>query len=676
VSELYRILVIEDNNENAVIEKYIAGHCNNGVGELKSVETQDEFIDALMEKEWDIILSEYELLDFTAETALRIVNRRGIDVPLVVVSDKAEEHNVMSILYAGAEHFVVKNDMDRLCITVPRSIANSRRRREISGELEKHRKHLEELVVERTAELENSNNQLMHEIGKRKRIESALRESESQYRNLVENSRDGICIIQDQKLQFVNQHLEQMLGYDANSMIGINFIEYCFSEEHDLIMAAYGRIIKGEEDTQSYETALLTKRGQRTEVHINTNVIDYHGRRAAMVVIRDITEQKRVRSMVRENERLEAVGLVARGVGNNFNNIMGVISSYAASITDSFLPHTRPHDSARKILDATRHASALTKRLLSVVQVSETESDKTNLEQVSLSEIITKVGGLVAHSLQTNGINVVIKKKAPLPFVIADKNQLLDALISIFMNSIEAMPDGGTLSINAIERSIGKPRTNPNAKGGRFVGLIIQDNGVGMTKEQIAKVFEPFYTTKEEQSAFGLGLPVAQSMAQSWGGWIDIRSRLAKGTRVRIFMIKAEEQSDVVAKEMAVPMKVLVVDDNDGRREMMVSTLLDHGHQVIEATDGAMAIDLHRQHAGDIDLSIVDWLLPKKDGKSVLKAILEHDSQSKVIMISGFSRDYVRSEIRMGAWGFLQKPFSGEEFLKAIDKECARGNEQ
>jgi len=193
-----------------------------------------------------------------------------------------------------------------------------------------------------------------------------------------------------------------------------------------------------------------------------------------------------------------------------------------------------------------------------------------------------------------------------------------------------------------------------------------------MNKAQIAKVFEPFYTTKKEQNAFGLGLPVAQSMAQNWGGWIDIRSRLGKGTRVRIFMTKAEDQSDVIVEKTIAPMNVLVVDDNDGRREMMVSALLNNGHKVIEATDGEMAIKLHKQHAASIDLSLVDWLLPKKDGRSVLKAILEHDSQSKVIMVSGFSRDYVRSEIRMGVWGFLQKPFSEEDLLKAIDKEFMR----
>lgn len=671
MSELYKILVVEDDSSGSVIGEYVTTHCNSGLGELKRVDNQDDLIHALRESHWDMILSEYSLPEISAEKVLKIINRSGLDIPVIVVSDKTNEQYVMPILYAGAEHFISKDDMEMLCITVPRSIAISRRRREVGSELEKYRKRLEELVAERTAELEKANAQLKHEVDKRQRIENALRESESQYRNLVENASAGICIIQDQKLNFVNQCLAQMLGYDAELIIGTKFIDYCFSEEHDRIMASYYRIMKGEEDTQSYETSLLNKRGQRVEVHVTTNVIEYHGRRGAMVVIRDITEQKRISRMVRENERLEAVGLVARGVGNNFNNIMNVISSYAVSIADSFLPHTRPYDSARKIMDATRHASALTKRLLSVVEVSETESDKTNLGHVALSDVIKNVGDLVAHSLQAHGIEVVIKKKGPLPFVMADKSQLLDALISIFMNAIEALPDGGEISINVIERTINKPHTNPTAKGGRFVGLSINDNGVGMSKEQIAKVFEPFYTTKTKEKAFGLGLPVAQSMAHSWGGWIDIKSRLGRGTRVRIFMTKAEEQT-VVEEDLVTPLKVLVVDDNDGRRKMIVGTLLDQGHQVIEATDGEMAIKLYNQHAAEIDLSIVDWLLPKKDGKSVVKAIMAHDFQSKVIMISGFSKDYVRSEIRMGAWGFLQKPFEKDELLKAIEKERIR----
>jgi PAS domain S-box-containing protein len=672
MSEPYKILIIEDGSQNAAIEEYIAGYCNSHMGELKRVDTEVGFVDALDTVEWDIVLSDYKLNDFSAEAALKIINRRGLDIPLIVISRKEDEHDIMAVLYAGAEHFITKDDMEHLCITVPRSIANARRRREITSELQKYRKHLEELVAARTAELESANEQLQDEVGKRKRMEDALRESESQYRNLVENAHDGICIVQDKKLQFTNHHLVHMLGCNFNSVIGTDFIDYCFPDECERINELYRRIIKGEDDMQRFDTALVTNRGQRMEVSISSSAIDYHGRRAVMSVVRDITEQKRISRMALENEKLEAVGVVARGVGSNFSNIISVISSYAVSITDSFLPHTRPHDSARKILDATRHASVLTKRLLSVVQVSETDSEKIRLEPVLLTDVLKKATDLVAHSLQANGIRLMIKKRTAMPYVMADSNQLLDTLISIFMNAIDAMPDGGTLAINMLERHIAKPRSNPNSPGGRFVGLSIHDNGIGMEKSQLSKVFEPFFTTKGAQDAFGLGLPVAQSMAQSWGGWIDIRSRQGKGTRVRVFMVKTDVSSGSLPDNSASPMKILVVDDNDGRREMMVSTLLGKGHQVIEASDGDMAIELHRQHASDIDLYVVDWLLPGTDGKDVLKAILEHNSEAKVVMISGFSRDYVRSEIRMGAWGFLQKPFSAEELTRAVDAECRR----
>lgn len=675
MSAPYKILIIEDSKTEDGITSYINNHCSGHIDELRQVNSLQGLIDALDEKEWDIILSDFHLKGIEASDALKIVNRRGIDIPLIVVSDKEEEKGVMSALYAGAEHFIMKNDMERLCITVPRSIANSRRRREITNELRKYRQHLEDLVAERTEELEQANKNLQTEVGKRKRTEDALRERESQYRNLIENAHDGICIVQDQKLKFVNRHFEQMLGYENKSTVDTRFFLYGFSDEQERIAGIYRKIIKGEEQLLRCETAFVTKNGQRIEVSMSASAIDYQGRRAAMIVVRDITEQNRARRMALESERLEAVGVVARGVGNNFANIMNVISSYAVSISDSFLPHTKPHDSARRILDATHHASILTKRLLSVVQVSETESGKVEIEPVKLGDIIKKAQGLVAHSLQGNGIKVVIKDRVMVPYVLADSDQLLDALISIFMNAVDAMPNGGKLVINLVERNIARPRSNPDAEGGRFVGLTIRDNGIGMTKEQLARAFEPFFTTKGDGDAFGLGLPVAQSLSQGWGGWIDIRSRSGKGTRVRVFMKKTDDPTaDKKIDESQLPTKILVVDDNDGRRRMMVETLTEQGHTVIEAANGDEAIRLHGEHANSIGLAIIDWLLPGTDGKGVLRSIFEHDPQAKVIMISGFSRDYVRSEVRMGAWGFLQKPFSKAEFLKAVQKERQRKN--
>ncbi len=519
--------------------------------------------------------------------------------------------------------------------------------------------------------LRASNEQLQKEIFQRERFEKALKESEAQYRYLVERSVDGICIIQDQKLQFVNQQLQQMTGYDAEDVLGTNFLDYIAPSETERVGGLYRRIVKGEEDSQSYETVIKTRRGRFIEVHVSAKAIEYQGRRGVMAVIRDVTEQKRVGRMLLENERLEAVGVVARGVGNNFTNIMNVINSYAASIADSFLPHTRPHSAARKILDATQHASDLTRRLLSVVRVSETDQ-KSNVVSISLMAEIEKVQGLVGHSLRSQNVEMEIRKKDRMPYVMADQSQLLDTLMNIILNAADAMPNGGKITIDFVERRISKPRSNPNAKGGAFVGLSVQDTGKGMSKDQVDRVFEPFYTTKEMQEAFGLGLPVAQSMAQSWGGWIDIRSREGRGTRVRIFMAKAEPPESEVVEVSVHTVKALVVDDNDGRRKMMKDTLEQLGHDVIEAADGDAAIEIVGEQSDEIGLYIIDWIIPGQNSKDVLKTVLRNDPKAKVIIVSGFSRDYVRSELQMGAWAFLQKPFSKDEFADTVEEVLMR----
>ncbi len=671
MSAPYKVLLIEDSENDAILLEHVLRHDGMAFA-LTRVEERAAFEEALACEEWDIILSDCLLPTFSADEALKILNVSQRDIPFIVVSGKVDEGDVASILRAGAEHFVAKDDMTRLPIAVDRAITSARRRQTTASELSKHREHLEELVRERTGELEDANRRLQVEIRERERIEESLRGSEAQYRDLVENSLDGICIIQNQKLQFANPQLAQMISIDAEDLVGTSFMDYIPAGEAERVTGFYRSIVKGEEDTQRYETAIITKRGRHLEVAISATAIEHHGRRAAMIAIRDISEQKRSRLAVIENERLEAVGIVARGVGNNFTNIMSVISSYAASIADSFLPHTRPHTAARKILDASRHASDLTKRLLSVVRVSETES-QAEVEPVDLSSAIEKARGLVDHGLRARGVDLVVKRSGSLPYVMADQSQLLDTLMNIFLNGADAMHEGGTLTLAIVERRISKPRSNPNATGGQYIGLSIQDTGVGMSKEQIARVFEPFFTTKDSEEAFGLGLPVAQSMVQNWGGWIDIRSRPGRGTRVRIFMAKAERPTKSEAEERKEePLTVLIADDNEGRREMMARALKEAGHQVLPASSGDEAIAIYGQNAKFIDLSVIDWLMPGTDGKSVLKAILDHDPQSKAIMISGFSRDYVRSEIQLGAWGFLQKPFSSEEFITAIDDMRAR----
>jgi len=675
MSNPYNILIVEDAVLNGRIEDYIRSHCTKHLGQVLHVDSEGAFLAALDEHEWDIVLSDFNLKNFSAEKALQITNRRGLDLPCIVITDQESEPAVMDVLYAGAEHVISRDDIERLCITVPRSIANARRRRDVTRELVSHRHLLEEQVAARTAELELLNEQLKREIRAREQVAEKLRRSELQYRKLFENVHDGICIVQDRTLQFVNRRLEQILGYDEKMTVGTGVFDYFPAEEKAGMLDVYRRIITGDADMLQADTVLIKKNGQRIDVNISASTIEYNGKRGVMVMVRDITERKRVARITVENEKLDAVGVVARGVGNNLTNIMNIISSNASIITDSLLTHSRAHDAACKIMEAAGHAGSLAKRLLSVVQFSQGAEVKANLGPVSLSEVIERAAGMVAYELQTNGIELRIKKPGSLPEVIADRNQLIDTLLSIFMNAIDAMPEGGTLAVKAIARKISRPRANPNSSGGRFVGISIHDDGIGMTREEVARAFEPFYTTKSSKDAFGLGLPVAQSMALSWGGWLDIRSRPGKGTRVRIFVPKSEGSSAGAGgrHRLKDKMNILVVDDNEGRRRMIVDTLKMHGHKVVECADGEKALDIYRKSSNNIDICIIDWLLPGIDGGEVVKAVYDENTQARVIMASGFSRDYVRSQIRIGSWGFLQKPFSEDELMREVDKVCRGG---
>jgi len=635
------------------------------------VETEQEYCAALENETWDIVVSDYSLPEFGAPRALEVLNETKRDIPFIVVSGVVAEEEAVSTLRAGAEHFILKNDLTRLPVIVDRALAAATRRRANRQELQRHRDHLEELVGERTAALAAANENLKREFEARERTEEALRKNEARYRALVEGGMDGICILRDCEFTYVNYQFEELSGYTSQELFGTRFethISEDYIEQAETVCAC---LAEGEGETQRFEAALIQKTGQTVDVEISAKPISYPGTQAVMLVVRDITSRRMAERMALQSEHSEALSVVAQGVAQSFANIMTVINSFAASIADSFLPHTRPYDAAKRILDATEHASDLTKRLYSVSRPKIQEDE--HIEPVSLAKALKSARELVDSPLSSRNITIRVRRPGTLPLVMAEESELLDTLIHLLLNAVDAMPNGGTISIRTIERRISKPKSNPKSPGGVFVGICIQDSGEGMTKDQVDQAFEPFYTTKDKEDAFGLGLPAAQSMARSWGGWIDLRSRPGRGTRVRIFVPKATvSEADEVKSAGVGSRTVLLLDDNSGRRDMMRGVLERAGHTVLAFENGTEAIKAYHARADEISLSVIDWIMPAGDGEYVLQEILGHAPKANVVVVSGFSRDYARSQMRFGAWEFLQKPFSEEEFLGVVTKVLSR----
>lgn len=514
---------------------------------------------------------------------------------------------------------------------------------------------------------------ITRDITLRKVTEQSLRESEAKYRNLVENARDGICIIQEGKLVYVNQRLAELTGHSVDDVIGTAFLDYVDPVEAARAAEAYEQMLREEAETQRLDTLLRSREGQRIDVAINAGVIPYEGGQAALLMIRDVTEEKRWQEALRENERIETIRTLARGVAHSFNNIIGVIQGYAVSITDNLLPETRPHQYSKRIGDAARHALHLTERLTSVAEVTE-GSLRANVKTVPLNEVVADAVDLVEHAFSDKGIRVEVKGSEMMPAVHADRSQLFDALMSVIINASEAMPGGGSVVIDHVERKIARPRVNPAADGGVFVGLRIRDSGEGMSRDLVRKIFDPFFTTKQDPSAFGLGLTMARTMLVGMGGWIDVRSREGRGTVVRFYMpkvvdaVELEEDTIEDRKEGT----ILLADDDEDARRIVAEALEATGYTVLNASNGEEAVGLHAENADDIKVAVIDMIMPGTDGQHALEGILKRKPDARIVLTSGFSRDYVRGRFPSGAWSFLQKPYTPNRLVDLVDSLLAK----
>ncbi len=379
-----------------------------------------------------------------------------------------------------------------------------------------------------------------------------------------------------------------------------------------------------------------------------------------------------------EKQKMDAIGTLAGSVAQEFSNVLSVISGYASSIVESLIPTTRGHENALKICDAAEHGGQLASRLLSIARASDLASD-VQITPVSLAKVLRSAIDLVKGTFDEK--NIVFKTKAlsGLPYVMVDQAHLMDALVNLFLNSAEAMPNGGIITIDSLARPIAKPANNlnPRAKAGVYVILRIRDDGTGMSKEVLDHCFDPFFSTKELSTSMGLGLTVIQGAVQKCGGWIKVRSRPGQGSSFRLFIPKAKDQKGISARKDrgfdARGKTILIVDDKKEARDKAAAILKDAGYKLHVAGNGEQAVYLYREHADTIDLSIIDVIMRGKDGKGVLDDILKIEPAALVIMTSGFSREYVRSYLERGSWGFIQKPYEAKQLLGVIERVLSQG---
>ncbi len=384
--------------------------------------------------------------------------------------------------------------------------------------------------------------------------------------------------------------------------------------------------------------------------------------------------EERVQAQLRQAQRLESLGQLAGGVAHDFNNLLAVILNYAAFVSEELAAAAesgRPErlESARSDLGqitlAAERAATLTRQLLAFAR-----REVTRPQVLDLGTVITTVEELLRRTLGEH-VELATSLAGGLWPVLADPGQMEQVLVNLAVNARDAMPGGGTLTIDTSNITVDADTIagGSEARPGRNVRLRVSDTGTGMTAEVIEHVFEPFFTTKEEGAGTGLGLATVYGILAQAGGHIQIYSEPGAGTTFNIMLPVTAEAAVPIAEP--VPYQrlpqgetVLVVEDADALREVTRRIFARNGYHVLTAANGPEALDLARGHPGEIHLLVTDVVMPRMLGNEVAEKMQAIKPGIEVLFMSGYARPVLASQGRLGPnVALVEKPFSEAELL-------------
>lgn len=518
------------------------------------------------------------------------------------------------------------------------------------------------------------NIRLRQEVHKRTK---ALEKSEQRYRSLFEDSRDAIYInSREGEFLDVNKAMLEMFGYTKREMIGMNSREvYANPEDRKNLQNLLEK-----HPLQDYEFKGKKKDGTRIDCLLtgtsrlsdDGKIIGYQG------LIRDETEKRKMENQLQRAQKMEAVGALAGGVAHDLNNILSGITS----IPDLLLMQIPQDSPLRKPIESIQSSGM---KAVAVVQDLLTMARRgiSTMEVVNLNEIISDyLQSPEYHKLKSffPGLEVKADLERSLLNIYGSVVHLSKTVMNLLINAAEAMPNGGTIRISTKNQYIDIPvRGYDDMKEGDYAVLTVSDEGIGISQQDIERVFEPFYSKKKMgRSGSGLGLAIVWSTVKDHKGYIDIQSTENQGTSfILYFPVCRKKPVEVKASSPAGHYRgrgesILVVDDVHEQREIASSILTELGYTVFTASSGEEAVDFIKDHL--VDLVVLDMIMePGIDGLETFKRILEVHPGQKAVIASGFSEsDRVLKAQSLGAGAYIKKPYTYQKIGMVIRRELDR----
>lgn len=626
VSDNPRVLLIDDDLDMrrlamAQLKKRFPGI------RIVEVGTQEELGPALAQGEYDIVITDYDLKWTNGLKLLRIMKTRWPRCPVIMCTGSGSEEIVAEALRLGIDDYVLKKQKHfvRLPNAVRLALARSR--------------HLKDAI-----------------------------ETNARYRALYERVPIGLfsCTLNGNLID-ANPAFLKMLGFsNLESITSINLAESFADKEDRKKIASFER---SKNNIFSLETRLIKTDGSVIWAELKIyRVRDEQKKRLYYEgTLIDITERKNLELQLRQATKMEAIGLLAGGIAHDFNNILTSLIGYGTLMQMK----TGEDDPLRmyidQIISASNKAANLTQNLLSF-----SRTRPQNLEIIEVNRHILTTINLLKRLL-TDDIKLDVLTSTEEMYIKGDATQFDQVLFNLVTNARDAMPKGGRLTIatelirldNILDLTLGF------GEPGMYAGIYVTDTGHGIESDKKEKIFDPFFTTKEIGKGTGLGLFTVYGVVKQHNGCIDIKSEKNKGTTFKIFfpitteVVKTDTSSQSLKKEKG-GATILLAEDNDEVRSLMIQILSDFGYEVIPASDGEEAVEIFKKNR-DVDLLLFDSVMPKKNGREAYDEIKKIEPNIKVLFTSGYTKDIVLNKgIEDNEFHFISKPIKPIELTNKI----------
>jgi PAS domain S-box-containing protein len=625
------VLIVEDDRGTAFLQTRRLQQAGYNVSDVATVV---EALQHLESHPTDLIVLDYNLsgptngLEFYAQ-----IKSAGLNLPVIMVTGSEELSTIIEALRHGVRDFVVKSleYLDYLPIAVERVL-----------------NHL--------------------------RVENQLAHSEARFRSFMDNG-PMLAFVKDGRGQYVyaNRLFETTLGCE----------NWFGKSDSDLLpdriaqrQSISDRTVLSENRPLEFSEIVPVKDGQEQEWNVyKFPVEDAGGERFVGGVAIDVTQRRRTEEALRQRDeqlrqaqKMEAIGTLAGGIAHEFNNLLQVIQGYTGFAAEGLPSEDPRRRDLQQVLVAAERAKLLTRQLLSFGHRQILQFTNVEMNDI-VRDALEMLKPLIGEHIS---LELALGDRAGT--VHADAGQLQQLLINLCVNARDAMPDGGQLRISTSHRRLTAEycEYHSDVQPGEYFVLSVTDSGCGMSPEVKQHIFEPFYTTKEVGRGTGLGLAMVYGLVQQHLGIIRVYSELDLGTTFKIYLPTIDEvaDSDAVSSSGAIrggTETILVAEDEPMVRELVVRMLRGAGYRTVEAGDGELALQTFLDHANEIDLLLLDVIMPKRNGREVFQRIKQLKPEIKTLFCSGYDPETCQVDFASAnGIRLVQKPYDPAELLEAV----------